>query len=298
LNRRDVLKLAGAGTAGLVLPGGIDRWFLRFGIPGSPGGDGSGDLEATLKRPREAGKPLLVLVIPERNEEKLERGRLFGGLLNWTGDETLADLVLCEVACAPVEALRDRLKVEGVTGEPLAVLVDANGAALRSRAIDPVLPAAPPPGLRARGGSEAERAIGRRITTLAEAIRAAVVPDLPAVAALAAAAEVGLSAEQELALTAMAEGEGEVDVALADRGAAVLRLLAEVEPSRRPRVIQALRPAALARLRWKAPHGAKWAYDKGCGTRVEGDDTGGVIECGMGYVPEASARFLWFFTDR
>ncbi|MCI0586856.1 MAG: hypothetical protein L0323_08465 [Planctomycetes bacterium] len=297
MKRRDVLKLAGAGTVGLVLPGGIERWFLGPGVPFAPEGEGQGEPEAALKRAREAGKPLLVLVIPVKDKEKRERGRLFGGLLNWTGDEILADLALCEIACAPVETLRDALKVEGLSGEPLAVLVETSGGGLRARAIDPELP----PEVSTRGRElgqrgEAERSASNRIARLAEAIRAAVAPDRTAIAALAAAAEVGLTPEQKVALTAMVEGE--VDVALADRGAAILRLLAEVEPTRRPRVLQALRPAALARLRWKAPPGAKWAYSKGCGTRVEGDDTGGVIGCGMGYVPEASQRFLWFFTDR
>ncbi|HKB15403.1 MAG TPA: hypothetical protein VKF62_05025, partial [Planctomycetota bacterium] len=140
MNRRDALKIAGAGTAGFVFPGEVDRWLLRFGVPSPPGGEGSGELEAALKRAGEMGKPLLVLVIPSKDEEKWERGRLFGGLLNWTGNEPLADLALCEVACASVDALRDRLRLEGVSGEPLAVLVETSGADLRGRAIDPQLP--------------------------------------------------------------------------------------------------------------------------------------------------------------
>ncbi len=299
MNRRTALKLAGAGTAGLAFPSAADRWFLRLETWFLRGGDGSGDHEAALKRAREAGKPLLVLVIPVKDEEKMERGRLFGGLLNWTGYEALSDLVLCEVVCAPVSSLQERLKVEGLSGEPLAVLVETRGGSLRARAIDPELP----PQVSTRAGEpgqwgEAERSASNRIARLAEAIRAAVAPDRAAIEALAAAAEVGLSPEERLALLAMAEGKAEIDAVLADRGAAVLRRLMDEAPARRTRVLPALYAAAVRRFRYEPPPGAKWAQNHGCGNVVEGVDTGRVTGCGMGYIPKASRRFLWFFTDR
>ncbi|HET6204846.1 MAG TPA: hypothetical protein VFI25_18815 [Planctomycetota bacterium] len=301
MNRRTVLKLAGAGSAGLVVPGWLDRWFLGFGAPFLPGGKGPGDLEAALKSAREAGKPLLVLVIPLDDREKWERGALFGGLLNTAGDEVLADLALCEVACAPVADLRDRLKLAGVSGEPLAVLVETGEKELRGRAVSPALPPQPDP-LRGEewrnARREAEEAARDRIARLAESIRSAVAPDREAIVERAAAAEVGLTPEQMSALVAMADGKGRIDGALADRGAAVLRLHSEDDPRRRERVLVALHAAAVTRFRLKPPPGARWARAGECGTRVEGEENGMVLGCGMGFVPEASRRFLHFFTDR
>ncbi|MGH7151404.1 MAG: hypothetical protein ACREIU_11940, partial [Planctomycetota bacterium] len=292
-----LLKLAGAGAAGIVLPGfgSLSRSsFLRRAS--------AGDLDATLRRARERGKPLLLFVIPRDDGAKWDRGRLFGGLLNTGEDETLADLVLCEVACAEMDGIRGLLGKGAPPGEPLAVLVETAGPDLRARAIAPDLPPQTDP---LRGGEDwqvsrkrAEQAARDRIERFGEAIRSAVAPDSKALFERVLEAEKGLSPAEASALLAIADGKAKVDVSLADRGAALLRKMAEEDPSRRERVLGALRQAAVERFRVKPPAGAKWARDSGCGADVEGDDTGMVVGCGMGYVPEASARFLYFFTDR
>lgn len=41
-----------------------------------------------------------------------------------------------------------------------------------------------------------------------------------------------------------------------------------------------------------APRGALWARDTGCGVVFEGRDQQNRMDCGMGYVPEGSRRFL------
>ena len=56
--------------------------------------------------------------------------------------------------------------------------------------------------------------------------------------------------------------------------------------------------AADARKRYveKAPRGALWGNNSGCGTRYEGGpDYSANISCGMGMVPEVSQRFLGFY---
>ena len=104
VNRRAVLKLAGAGAAAFVLPG--DRSWGRALLERSTD---PGELGRVLKRAREAGKPLLLLVIPREDEGKWVRGLLFGGLLQAGGDGVLADLALCEVACAEMDGVRSLL---------------------------------------------------------------------------------------------------------------------------------------------------------------------------------------------
>ncbi|MCI0586857.1 MAG: hypothetical protein L0323_08470 [Planctomycetes bacterium] len=297
MDRRTLLKLAGAGAAGIVLPGFALSSRLAF-LARAAGGD----LDEALKRARERGKPLLLLVIPRDDAQKWERGRLFGGLLNTAGDETLADLALCEVACADMDGIRGLLEKASPPGEPLAVLVETAGPNLRALGIDPILPPQTDP---LRGGEDwkearkrAEQAARDRVAQFGEAVRAAVAPDGKALLERVVEAEKGLTPAEASTLLAIADGKAKVDVSLADRGAVVLRKLAEEDPSRRERVVGALKQAAVERLRVKSPAGAKWARDTGCGPDVEGDDTGMVVGCGMGYVPEASARFLYLFADR
>ncbi len=297
MDRRTLLKLAGAGAAGIVLPGFGPLSRLSFLRRAS-----AEELDQALKRARERGKPLLLFVIPRDDAAKWERGRLFGGLLNTAGDETLADLALCEVACADMDGIRGLLEKASPSGEPLAVLVETAGPNLRALAIDPTLPPQTDP---LRGGEDwkearkrAEQSARDRVAQFGEAIRAAVAPDGKTLLERVVEAEKGLTPAEASTLLAIADGKAKVDASLADRGAVVLRKLAEEDPSRRERVVAALKQAAVERLRVKSPAGAKWARDTGCGANVEGDDTGMAIGCGMGYVPEASVRFLYFFSDR
>ncbi|HKB15402.1 MAG TPA: hypothetical protein VKF62_05020 [Planctomycetota bacterium] len=295
MDRRTLLKLAGAGAAGIVLPGFTPSRlsFLRSAS--------AGELDQALKRARERGKPLLLFVIPRDDGEKWDRGRLFGGLLNTAGDDTLADLALCEVACAEMDGIRSLLEKRAPQGEPLAIVVETAGPDLRALAIDPSLPPQTDP---LRGGDDwnasrnkAEQSARDRIARLGEAIRSAVAADRDALFKRVLQTEKVLSPEEASALLAIADGKAKLDVPLADRGAAVLRVMAEEDPSRRERVIAALKQAAVERFRVKPPAGAKWASDTGCGADVEGDEMGMRVGCGMGFVPQASVRFLYFFSN-
>jgi hypothetical protein len=45
------------------------------------------------------------------------------------------------------------------------------------------------------------------------------------------------------------------------------------------------------------PSGAYWATSHGCGLMIEGIEDQMGVKCGMGYTPERSARFLYFYAD-
>jgi hypothetical protein len=74
-----------------------------------------------LERARKAGRPLLVLIIPDDDGEKWERGRAFGEWLNHGTDAQLAPLALVEVACLRLDELE---RVYDGPSDPLMLLID------------------------------------------------------------------------------------------------------------------------------------------------------------------------------
>ena len=109
-------------------------------------------------------RPLLVLVIPESNEARWDRGTAFGALLEHGPDDALVALGLVELACAPMSVLR-QLVPQAPGGEPLMVLVDPSRVPAGVSALDQPLPAMP----SAFGTSEvqSEAAVDARIAALA-----------------------------------------------------------------------------------------------------------------------------------
>jgi hypothetical protein len=74
-----------------------------------------------LERARKAGRPLLVLVIPDEDSDKWDRGRAFGEWINHGTDAQLAPLALVEVACL---GLGEVGRVYDGPSDPLMLLVD------------------------------------------------------------------------------------------------------------------------------------------------------------------------------
>lgn len=130
MNRRKFLGSAAAAIAVAAWPDWLRRAFADVAV--SPvGGDAAtaAALAEALRRAREAGRPALVLVIPEDGGDVYERGHLFGEYLNHATDEQLAPLGRAEVLCAKVADLRAAGVRDGVDGEPLMVAVPPQGRA-------------------------------------------------------------------------------------------------------------------------------------------------------------------------
>ncbi|MBN8612861.1 MAG: hypothetical protein J0L92_19860 [Deltaproteobacteria bacterium] len=108
-----------------------------------------------------ARRPLLVLVIPDDNGARWERGIAFGAWINHGSDDALTALGLVELTCAPMSALR-QLVPQAPSGEPLMVLVDPSGVPASARALDAALPALE---LMRRGDGEAEGEVEEIIDT-------------------------------------------------------------------------------------------------------------------------------------
>src|SRR5258706_5158512 len=90
-----------------------------------------GWLDAATVRARGAGRPLLVIVIPEDEGEMNARGEALGELLRYGTDEQLGPLAAVDVVCATAAELRART---AIAGEPMFVLLDGpNVRALPAR---------------------------------------------------------------------------------------------------------------------------------------------------------------------
>jgi hypothetical protein len=227
MNRRGFL----AGGALLVWPGWLRHAFAADCDPGALQG-----LFTAYRRARRAGRPLLVLVVPEDDGAKYDRGHAFGEWLNHGTDEQLAPLAQAEVICASMTDLRALVPHAG-EGEPLMIIVPTDRVPARVQPLTAPLP--PHAGWEARDQHHPE--IDRRIAVLA---------------------------------------------ALAGRALGT------------PRDVAAAAADVRARLVSGTPAGGRWARGAGCGVTLEEDDVRHMIGCGMGYVPERSRRFLYFFKDQ
>ncbi len=142
MKRRMFLEATSAGVAAALWPA-----WLREAFADEPTCDKGwaarvAQVAAAFARGREAGKPLLVFVIPADDAEKWTRGETFGELLNHGSDHDLAPLAGVEVTCATMADLKKLVPTAGA-GEPLMVLVDPSRVPATARQIDTELPPYP-----------------------------------------------------------------------------------------------------------------------------------------------------------
>src|SRR5258706_16352969 len=84
-----------------------------------------GFADASVAPPRSAragDKPLLVLVVPDDEDERWLRGRLFAEMIDRGDDAHRAPLALCEVACERLGATR--IRVDPTGAPPMLLLRD------------------------------------------------------------------------------------------------------------------------------------------------------------------------------
>jgi hypothetical protein len=292
MDRREFLNAA----AGAAATAWLGHYFL--GRPAWAGDEevlAMGDVAEAYRRAKDLGKPLLVLVIPQQDDRKHDRGQVFGALLNHGGAGVYLDLALCEIVCATMADVAAQVKGVKIVGEPLMVLVETGGAEPRATAIDPQIGYDEPSPWK-DGREKVDAFVKDRLDKVSEALRQGLLPAPGSLAERARLAEAKLPADEAKALRdAVRKGTPPQAKAL-DRGAAIARHLAEDPEARRPQVLEALAAAAQKRVTGAPPAGAKWAKSSGCGVSVEGGP-GVLVGCGMGYVPKISERFLWFFTQ-
>ncbi len=138
LGRRSWI-VSGAAAAAAASFGDATLLSRAFGQDRVPEDASLAGLSEAYRAAQRAGRPLLVLVIPEQNEGRWARGAAPGALLNHGTDDAMAALGLCEIVCAPMTALR-QLVPQAPAGEPLMVLVEPHAMPAAVRALDAALP--------------------------------------------------------------------------------------------------------------------------------------------------------------
>lgn len=321
--RRLFLERSVGVAASALLPGWLAACQRAAGQrqqqgqdPGRVAADGSNaatedavEPRAALERARALGRPLLLLVVPESDLDRWNRAELFGVWLQHVGGVAAAELVTCELGCATSEELRALAPAVATTAATLAVLIEPGGRG--ALAVDGPPTELPNWGDIERNGVPYEEietrtaAAQREVAAAFEArLRTLLVPD-DATLSARAATEVAALARREPPLPSLA---ADAAVGPAHAELAPLWLLQRIRAS------DAAERAALLLLaeqevtrRWREvpPPRMRWARGEGCGTEVEyleGDPElaeGGLsIACGMGMVPEYSARFLTFYVQR
>ncbi|KYF86751.1 hypothetical protein BE17_15295 [Sorangium cellulosum] len=194
MNRRIFLGATAAGLAVTAWPAFI-RDAFGDGIACDRDGKPSAappvaQVSAAFRRAQQAGKALLVLVIPADGNARWERGRAFGELLNFGADRDLAPLAGVEVVCATMADLKKIVPGAGA-GEPLMVLVRTDKVPAVATPLDASLPAYKSARSLDRTGWEQQRKdeekiAAQRIGALGELLRKALGADERSVAARAA----------------------------------------------------------------------------------------------------------------
>ena len=291
--------LVGSAAAALTT---WPAWLARAFDPDSACKDGEDERVQGLfdgyRAARRAGKPLLVLIIPQRDEDKWERGQQFGQVLNYADDPTLAMLGLVTLGCATKQELARLVQLDADADEPTFVTVDTaiRPALARAYRVEPA--AAVPDRWEWQGKPEdyegaEDRAIDAQIAAFSSALKTAI-------AAATAGSKPGPTRyESEQLARAILSGGGEVDNAAVLRAASTLYQRAQASAAAdRAKLIAGLAAAVRAEVVSRPVRGSQWASSGGCGVTIEGlaDDEQHMVACGMGHVPARSARFLYFFT--
>jgi hypothetical protein len=96
------------------------------------------DIGSAAHRAKATGRALLVLVIPQDDGQKYERGHLFGELLNHGSDADLAPLARADVMCATLAEVQKIAPT--AKGEPLMFAIDVRAKPAQAAPLDAAVP--------------------------------------------------------------------------------------------------------------------------------------------------------------
>ena len=315
LPRRAFLGYAGLGVSAVWMPSWLARSFSAARTGQEPSSEDQRDeepippldvvLKEAFERARGVGKPLLVFVVPAELDEVWKRQHLLGQYLNMCSPEALADLALCECACArPADIAIVFPDVPEVRGEPLMVLVES-GPVTSVLQLDAELPELVVRWGRTqaendRAEKEFENLALHRVERIGELVKKAVAIDRPMLEQRAVQVRAALTEEVDTLVEQALRAPDAMPLDTIDRLAALLRIAAEDHLERRETCIDAIARSARERLRTGPPAGAWWAKNVSCGAHeLEGHrEEATFYACGMGRIPEASRRFLHFYTTQ
>ena len=284
MRRRNFLR--GAALSFVALPAWLGCAFQRGGSVDFTNPEevvdnavGRAFLEA-----QKLGKPLLVIVVPKDATQRYDRGHAWGEFLNY-GE--IWPLALCGVICANEKELSELVPV---SGEPLFYVLESEAGVIKATAHDTKLQSFSES--RRKYDEGADAGPDDRIKALSTLVKSALAKDATMINTRALFVEAALGEEA----TRFKARVGKTTLAESDRFAAILA-------NSTPQNLEALTSAATARVKSKKIEGSRWTQASGCGPDMHEDATEeerekmGMFDCGMGFLPEKSMRFLTFFTD-
>ena len=269
------------------------------------------ELRAACRRARAFGKPLLVFVVPGKDDAASDRGEVLGALLNHGKREFLLDLAMCELACGTAEEVRVATGVEPAVRDPLMLLIEFPKDSTRPKkpTLAPiVMKLDPGHGLWHQWDSDKtsyeefeageKKHAHRNNTKMAAAVRKLLVPDAGALITRADRVRAKLGKDDRAAVEAFLAKKGTLPLTLALQAAAILRMAARAprHEGDAKRLLDTVAGAVGKRYVQDRVMGARWANSSGCSLSIEDDPMAGFAgSCGMGHVPVLSQRFLMFY---
>ena len=310
LNRRNLFSI-GFASAGLSLaPSWITRWFsaTEHAGPQDPL-DAIADarkkqLGEAFERARQQGKPVLVLIVPDDEDQVWLAGSWFGAFLNHGGSLAMLELGMTVPACAKVGELGKATGAK-LPAKPTMVLVSPGER-------DKVTPIEVELGLvggaefdPAEEWQEREKRETKHIVGKLDELTKALIKGMHRhgcnVATLAAAARSKMSAGDRERLQAwFTGGEAPADQLILRAAAEVRRAAGERSDERRKVLLAALELAVVREIVKQPIAGARWVSSTGCAMDLERETEQDKknrlgIACGMGHTPPQTTRFLSFF---
>jgi hypothetical protein len=249
---------------------------------------GNGDWVSTqFEAAKNAGKPLLILLIPEKNAS--ERGHAWGELLNHGSKEQLAVLSLCEVVCASFASVQENFQVQ-IDPSMWAVLLETT----REKSSQSAAPIGMPTleEILASKQNAAEKLIEKRILLLSKMLKGMLAKDDQMISQRAeqstSTAPIEVASEMQFNIKQQKRDFPQVTI---NRFAAVLYQSGAYQNE--------LSQLVKEKLCQQRIPGAKWANSFACGSIVEGEEEKPrMMACGMGFMHDKSRRFLRFITDK
>lgn len=240
------------------------------------------------------GKPLLVIVVPTNANQKYQRGHAFGEYLNHGGFARWP-LATCEMLCANTAELSTLVSV---TQEPLMYLLEDDGGTIKATALDASLPDLS----YGRGDwNEEPKEINQRISVISQLVHQHLAKDEAMLKARAQKAKKAFGEEANDIEAQLQAGKKPTPAAAERFAVLVAGAAAEANSTQNKELLGLLEAVAAEKFASKRINGSRWANASGCGTHYEDAtpeelEREGMMDCGMGFVPTKSSRFLSFYT--
>lgn len=295
-NRRDLLK----GSAGFAL----FPWVVLGDVPEAR------RFEEAYQRASKAGRPLVVVVIPEEQLDRIRNGVVMGVFLDLGSDEDLAPLAIADLVCARTREIATSIPAVTQSVDPFLFVVFArdpeahskgepNFAVLRLDWTNGEWGLQRDPDQRFDPENHAIR-LARAQTERRREIAAFLREQMERASSTLATRQRRTFAQYEI--EAVERGSPSNELLTGERvraaSAIILRRLGKAEPNDMADFEARLAAIVRASFVRPSPEGAEWAVPTNCGFRFESkrvNTTSG--PCGMGSAGAGEKRFLYFLTD-